>query len=186
MIRVHNATSVQVEATPAPGQVTQFLSAAGAGDKPKFDALFALVYPMLKKHAQRLERPGVGKTELVHGAYAKLLNGWNANPANRDDFYAIAYQTMRNLRTDYRRATTAKKRGGKTVDVDPALAANAVFWPTARYNTEGMTTVKLSLALTTEPTTAAVFTLDSACDSIGDSRAAEAAAMRASFFMTGP
>lgn len=32
---------------------------------------------------------------------------------------------MKNLRSDYRRATTAKKRGGKTVAVDPAVAANA-------------------------------------------------------------
>lgn len=71
MIRSHNATSVQVEATPAPGQVTQFLADAGAGDKAKFDALFVLVYPTLKKHAQHLERPGVAKTELVHTVHTR-------------------------------------------------------------------------------------------------------------------
>ncbi len=99
-------------------QITSLLQAHASGDKHALDELIPLVYNEMHKMAQgRLmgERPDhtYSATALVHEAYLKLVDFNRIDWQNRNHFFAIASQIMRNILVDYAVKQNAQKRGGK-------------------------------------------------------------------------
>ncbi len=119
---------------PALSPVTQFLSAARAGDRNATSALFDLVYGRLRDIASaQLRRapdmPTLNTTVVVHEAYLRL-GGRTLTVTDRNHFYAVAAVAMRNILMDHARARRAQKRGGASprvsiddVDVPDAPAS---------------------------------------------------------------
>ncbi len=99
-----------------PGEVTELLQAARAGQQDALDRLLPLVYEQLRVMAQRqLRRERAGHTlqatALVHEAFMKLAAG-SLDAADRAHFLAIAARTMRQVLIDLARNRKAVKRGG--------------------------------------------------------------------------
>lgn len=104
------------------GDITQLLAAWGAGDQDAFDRLFPLVYPMLKKLAERElrgERPGhtLQTTALVHEAFLELAAQRRVQFESRAHFLGVTAFMMRRILTEHARARHAHKRGGGVVPV---------------------------------------------------------------------
>jgi RNA polymerase sigma factor (TIGR02999 family) len=99
-------------------QVTQCVRTADADTPASLDDLVALVYDELKAMAHRQlarERSGahtLQTTELVHEAYAKLVDGTQVGRRGRAYFFAAAACAMRQVLVDHARRRTAGKRGG--------------------------------------------------------------------------
>ncbi len=105
-----------------PGDVTQLLEAAVAGDSQALDRLVPLVYEDLRRVAHRqLDREGGGHTlqttALIHEAYLKLASGGAMSATSRAHFLAIAARAMRQVLVDYARRRKAAKRGGGVISV---------------------------------------------------------------------
>ena len=102
-------------------QISRLLSEMAAGDQNAASRLMPLVYPELKRLANRYmrrERTGhtLQPTALVHEAYIKIVGqpadiAWNG----RTHFFAVAAQAMRRILIDHARTKQAEKRGGKQV-----------------------------------------------------------------------
>jgi RNA polymerase sigma factor (TIGR02999 family) len=110
------------EAVP-PGEVTQLLRAAAAGERPAVDRLFELLYAELHRIAAHQRRAVVAgatldTTALVHEAYLKLSQhqGWSTR--DRSHFFALAARAMRQILIDGARRRGSRKRGG---DAGPLL-----------------------------------------------------------------
>jgi RNA polymerase sigma factor (TIGR02999 family) len=115
----------------APGDLTELLVAARAGQRGALDRLFARVYDELHElaHHQLASRdPGetLNTTALVHEAYIKLVDGSRIGFHDRHHFFALAARAMRQIVIDQARRAHAGKRGGDRVRVvlDPARLAN--------------------------------------------------------------
>ena len=98
-------------------EITTLLQAHASGDEHALDELIPLVYNEMHKMAYgRLmgERPDhtYSATALVHEAYLKLVNFNRIDWKNRNHFFAIASQVMRNILVDYAVKQKAQKRGG--------------------------------------------------------------------------
>jgi RNA polymerase sigma factor (TIGR02999 family) len=95
--------------------ITQLLADAGAGDHAAWDRLVHLVYPDLKRLAQR--SLGAGKqltlntTALVHECYLRLSRVQGA-PRDRGHLMSTAVRIMRQVLIDHARERLAIKRGG--------------------------------------------------------------------------
>jgi RNA polymerase sigma factor (TIGR02999 family) len=105
-----------------PGEITQLLVAARAGDGGAVDKLLPLVYDELRLAAHRQlmkRRPGqtLETTALVHEAYLKLVDQSRAEYRDRSHFMAVAAVAMRHILVDYARRRMAKKRGGDDFQV---------------------------------------------------------------------
>ena len=105
-----------------PGDVTQLLEAAVAGDSQALDRLVPLVYEDLRRVAHRqLDREGGGHTlqttGLIHEAYLKLAAGGAVSATSRAHFLAIAARAMRQVLVDYARRRKAAKRGGGVISI---------------------------------------------------------------------
>jgi RNA polymerase sigma-70 factor, ECF subfamily len=106
------------------GEVTRLLVEMQAGNRAAEGRLLEVVYPELKRIAQRhlkTERAGhtLQPTALVNEAYLQLVGqiatkDWQ----NRQHFYAVAAQLMRRILVDYARSRRAAKRDGGRVRVD--------------------------------------------------------------------
>lgn len=97
--------------------ITRLLVACGEGDPAAFDELIPLVYAELHRIARRQLRrlrPGdtMGTTGLVHDVYLKLVDQERATWRDRDHFYSIAAQAMRQILVDYAKSKRRDKRGG--------------------------------------------------------------------------
>jgi RNA polymerase sigma factor (TIGR02999 family) len=118
----------------APGDLTELLVAARAGDRDTLDRLFEKVYAELHALAHRqLAARGSGQTlsttALVHEAYLKLVDSPRTAFHDRRHFFNLAARAMRQIVIDYARRAQAKKRGGEMVLVvgDPGdLAPGAM------------------------------------------------------------
>lgn len=68
---------------------------------------------MAERHLRR-EKPGhtLQPTAVVHEAYLKLVDQRHVTWKNRQEFFAVAAQTMRHLLVDHARRRDAEKRGG--------------------------------------------------------------------------
>ncbi|MGE0815550.1 MAG: sigma-70 family RNA polymerase sigma factor [Vicinamibacterales bacterium] len=102
---------------PTPGQVTEILQRASAGDRQALDALFPLVYQELRRIARRQragQPPGrtMTTTVLIHEVYLRLIDQTQAKFEDRVRFYAYAARVMRTVLVDEARARGARKRGG--------------------------------------------------------------------------
>lgn len=97
------------------GEITELLARSAGGDAAAMDAVFARVYPELRRLAQSQLGRGehtLTPTALVHEAYLRLLGAASLPLSGRRHFFACAARAMRNILIDYLRAATAEKRGG--------------------------------------------------------------------------
>jgi RNA polymerase sigma factor (TIGR02999 family) len=107
-------------------EITELLVRARGGDRASLDAVFARLYPELKRLAARR---GLGRettlsaTALVHEAWLKLSGGEAPPMADRQHFLACAARAMRLVMVDHARSVHAAKRGHgqPATDIDPAL-----------------------------------------------------------------
>lgn len=102
---------------PAPGDVTQLLQQARAGDALAYDRVFALLFDELRRVAERQlhARSEISAPELVSELFLKFgtpsaLEGGAAR--GRAHFLAIAARAMRQILVDLARRQQADKRGG--------------------------------------------------------------------------
>lgn len=120
------------------GEVTRLLGRMacerGPSRKATYDALVALVYDDLRRHAQRqLRRERADSwrpTILVHEAYDRLLH-YRMPYQNRQHFLSVAATAMRRCLIERARRISARRRGGRqantTIDEETApgtLVAN--------------------------------------------------------------
>jgi len=100
-----------------PGDVTQQLHHASAGDRVAYDRLFALAYDELQGVAERQlrrvdARRAIDPAELVSELYLKLRDQLRMDWAGRAHFYGVAARAMRQILVDLARRQQAAKRGG--------------------------------------------------------------------------
>ena len=100
-----------------PGDVTQQLHHASAGDRAAYDRLFALAYDELQGVAERQlrrvdARRAIDPAELVSELYLKLRDQLRMDWAGRAHFYGVAARAMRQILVDLARRQQAAKRGG--------------------------------------------------------------------------
>ena len=97
-------------------QVTELLKRWGEGDHAALNSLIPLVYDELRRIAHnRLQRERSGhtlqSTAVVHEAYTRLVEG-AVQFQNRQHFFAVAAQLMRQILVDYARRHRSRKRDG--------------------------------------------------------------------------
>lgn len=97
--------------------VTELLAAYRAGDAQALDNLATLLYPELKRMAERRARStsGSGATTLVNETFLKLLSGGVLRPNDRQEFFGLTATIMRQLIVDEIRRATTQKRAGQDV-----------------------------------------------------------------------
>ena len=101
---------------PAP-PITELLQHVAAGDRAGIDAVFAALYPDLKRIARaRLHQQGQGggmhTTTLVHESFMRLAQANTLRLQDRRHFFAYAAKVMRNIIIDSAREHLAERRGG--------------------------------------------------------------------------
>jgi len=111
-------------------RLTVLLARVTAGDRAARDALFAAVYPELKRLAHaRLHGGGrntvLDTTALVHESYLRLMQTGALGFDDRRAFFGYASRVMRSVIVDSARARLAERRGGQaeklTLGSEPAL-----------------------------------------------------------------
>lgn len=100
-----------------PGDVTVWLHRLQEGDGEALDRLVPLLYDELREQARtrlRNERLGhtLSATALVNEVYLKLLQQNRIQAGDRQQFFAVAGNTMRRILVDYARTRKRRKRGG--------------------------------------------------------------------------
>ena len=98
-------------------RLTVLLARVGAGDRAARDALFASVYPELRRLAHaRLYGGGrntlLDTTALVHESYLRLVQTGALGFDDRRAFFGYASRVMRSVIVDSARARRAERRGG--------------------------------------------------------------------------
>jgi RNA polymerase sigma factor (TIGR02999 family) len=98
-------------------RLTVLLARVSTGDRAARDALFATVYPELRRLAHaRLYGGGrntvLDTTALVHESYLRLVNTGELGFDDRRAFFGYASRVMRSVIVDSARARRAERRGG--------------------------------------------------------------------------
>lgn len=98
-------------------ELTELLVAARTGEPEKLEALFAALYPELKRLASwrssaLAHDSTLTTTVLVHETYLKLVGASHLEIQDRKHFFACAGRAMRQILVDHARAVFADKRGG--------------------------------------------------------------------------
>lgn len=97
-------------------EITQWLSAARAGDRMAMDRVLSALYRELHAMARRQldfqDGHTLDATGLVHEAYLRLIGRTDAEFKDRAHFFAYAASAMRSVVVDYARQRLALKRGG--------------------------------------------------------------------------
>jgi RNA polymerase sigma-70 factor (ECF subfamily) len=125
------------ELSSAPAsEVTGLLRAWSGGDRDALERILTLVYPELRKIAQRClsnERLGhtLQATALVNEAYLRFVDIKKIEWQDRAHFFAIGARLMRRILVDYARSRGYAKRGGSAqrVDFDEALVVSTQMDP---------------------------------------------------------
>jgi RNA polymerase sigma factor (TIGR02999 family) len=123
--------------SPSPSsEVTHLLCAWNRGDKNAFERIIQIVYPELRRIAQRClgdERPGhtIQATALVHEAYIRLVDVEKIEWQDRAHFFAVSARVMRRILVDYARARQSAKRGGelRRIEFKEALVVSSELGP---------------------------------------------------------
>lgn len=117
-------------------EITGLLRAWSSGDRQALERILVLVYPELRKIAQRClmsERGGhtLQATALVNEAYLRLIDIQKVEWHDRAHFFAIGARLMRRILVDYARSKGYAKRGGgaQRVDFEEALVVSAQMDP---------------------------------------------------------
>jgi RNA polymerase sigma factor (TIGR02999 family) len=101
--------------------ITALLREAAAGRSSAVDALFAHVYPELRRLARQVRSGRAGETlnttALAHEAYLKLSGGHVVEWQERAHFFAVAARAMRQVLMDAARKRMAQKRGGDGIAI---------------------------------------------------------------------
>jgi RNA polymerase sigma factor (TIGR02999 family) len=99
-------------------------------DRDALDEMLPLVYDELRRMAHqelRRERPDhtLSTTDLVHEAYATLIDGARGGRDERVRFFALAATAMRRVLIEYARRRRTLKRGGgwRAISLDDATVA---------------------------------------------------------------
>ncbi len=100
-----------------PHDLTIILQEASGGDREAMGRIVALVYSELRAIARRQhagEQAGhsLNTTGIVHEAYLKLVKLDRISWKNREQFFAIAARSVRQILVDHARKRKAAKRGG--------------------------------------------------------------------------
>lgn len=108
------------------GDITELLVRARDGDRSSLDAVFARLYPELKRLAQGRVGPGddtLSATALVNEAWLRLSTTETLDLKDRRHFLALAARAMRRLLIDHVRGSQAAKRGDglRAAELDPGL-----------------------------------------------------------------
>jgi RNA polymerase sigma-70 factor (ECF subfamily) len=111
-----------MDADPDLG-VTGLLQAWSGGDASALERIVLLVYPELRKIAQRCltrERPGhtLQATALVNEAYLRLVDIHGVQWRDRVHFFAVGARIMRRILVDHARSRDNAKRGGGAIRID--------------------------------------------------------------------
>jgi RNA polymerase sigma factor (TIGR02999 family) len=109
---------------------TRLMNAHNNGDREATAALFDLLYSELRQLALRQRSRAtdhtLSATGLVHEAFLKLQDGGRSTLNDRQHFFRLAKQVMRQVITDYARERNAEKRGGNwqlaSLEVDDIAA----------------------------------------------------------------
>jgi len=97
--------------------VTQLLAASAQGEAGATSALFARLYPEIKRVARsRLAHSGgvagLNTTDLVHEGFLRMADVEGLQGQSRGQFFAYVGRVLRSVVIDYVRAGSADKRGG--------------------------------------------------------------------------
>ena len=100
-----------------PHDLTIILKEASGGDREAMGRIVSLVYSELRAIARRQhagEQAGhsLNTTGIVHEAYLKLVKLDRISWKNREQFFAIAARSVRQILVDHARKRKAVKRGG--------------------------------------------------------------------------
>ncbi len=100
-----------------PHDLTIILKEASGGDREAMGRIVSLVYSELRAIARRQhagEQAGhsLNTTGIVHEAYLKLVKLDRISWQNREQFFAIAARSVRQILVDHARKRKAVKRGG--------------------------------------------------------------------------
>lgn len=111
--------------------VTGLLARWAHGDPHALEQLLPLIYAECERIAARQlrrERPehSLDPTALVHEMYLQVVDQRRATWESRIQFFGVAAHIMRRILVDHARARRTDKRGGSSVFVSLAAAANAV------------------------------------------------------------
>jgi RNA polymerase sigma factor (TIGR02999 family) len=103
--------------TTDPPAITRLLQQAAIGDRAALDAVYASLYPELKRVARsRLRQQGradsMNTTMLVNESFVRLVGARDLRLEDRRHFFAYAAKTMRNIIIDNAREHLAERRGG--------------------------------------------------------------------------
>jgi len=117
--------------------ITELLRRYNEGDRSVWGEFVPILYEDLRRIAHqrlRAERPGhtLSTTALVNECYLRLVENRQLAADDRNQFLAIASQTMRRVLVDYARARDREKRGGDQVQVP----LEEVEWLTPREAAE--------------------------------------------------
>ena len=99
-----------------PQEITQLLLSWSRGDKAALDQLVPLVYPELRRLAQRyMRRENSAHTlqtsALINEAYLRIVDQQEVEWQDRAHFFAVAAQVMRHILIDHARRHRYAKRG---------------------------------------------------------------------------
>jgi RNA polymerase sigma-70 factor (ECF subfamily) len=133
-------TSSHASGRPTPlsqvGEVTDLLHQFSCGDQEARDRLVALVYPELRRLAERHMRSErrdhtLQTTALINEFFLDMARQEHQVWNNRSHFLAAASRAMRRLLVDHARARNAAKRGGPAAraDIDPDTFPTAAEFP---------------------------------------------------------
>ncbi|HEX6708581.1 MAG TPA: ECF-type sigma factor [Albitalea sp.] len=105
-----------LDQNPLP-RITVLLRHAAGGDRAALDAVFASLYPELKRIArsrlrQHRRNEAMDTTTLVHESFLRLVRAQDLDLADRRHFFAYAAKAMRNVIIDSARNQQAARRGG--------------------------------------------------------------------------
>lgn len=125
-----NAPHSENEEPQKNGEVTDLLHRWKAGDAGALEELLPLVYRELRRIADahlRRETPGhiLQATALVNEAYMRLIKAQGVDWQNREHFFGISANLMRQILVDHARHSAAAKRGGggPLVTLDDGIGA---------------------------------------------------------------
>lgn len=103
--------------------ITQLLGAWSQGDQPALARLTSVIYPELRRIAERYMRHEranhtLQATALVNEAFIRLTANQPTHVENRGHFFGIAATLMRQILVDHARAHRRVKRGAGAVPVN--------------------------------------------------------------------